>query len=652
MYWRRLLIGLSLVALTWAVFGQTRHFKFVAFDDSVYIYENVAVLNGLTAESVRWAFSREAIPVTGNWHPLTWLSLMLDTELFGTDAGGFHLTNVVLHTVNVLLLFWLLTMTTGAPWKSGFAAALFAVHPLHVESVAWVSERKDVLSTFFGLIALLGYVQYSRHSSVAGYVASLIAFVLSLLSKQMLVTLPFLLLLLDYWPLCRTRWGAWASVSEESAAAEASHGDPEAARPSWGRLWAEKLPFFAITIIFCAVAFLSQDHSKTVVSVEMFSIGSRLRNSTEVYVLYLVQTVWPSGLACFYPHPGSIPAARAIGAGALLLLMSVVALVQRQRRPYLPVGWFWYLGTLVPVIGLVQIGSQRMADRYTYIPLIGVFVAVSWAVPSLMPAGRARRVVLPVLSLSCLLALSIVGWRQTRFWRDNEALFQRAAAVTEQNDLAHYNLAEMRYKDGRYEESIAHSRAVLQIHPRDAAARNTLGLALAQLGRHDEAIEQYLASLAIYDDDAEVHNNLGLALHSSGRLDQASECFMRALEIDPDSAIAHYNLGNLWGDLNRFDQAIVEFEQAVRIDPDNGKFHNNLGLALLIDERSEDAVDHFVRSLEIDPHDALAHFNLARALLQTGDHEQAAERLQESLRLDPSLKGAAEDLQRRLETTP
>ena len=644
MRWRLLSIGLILAALSWAVFGQTRRFEFVIFDDSVYVYENEHVLSGLTDQSIRWAFNPESGRQTGNWHPLTWLSLMLDAEWFGDGAGGFHLTNVVFHTLNALLLFWLLQQATGAPWKSGFAAALFAVHPLHVESVAWVSERKDVLSTFFGLIALTGYVQSVRRSSAAWYATSLAAFVLSLLSKQMLVTLPFLLLLLDYWPLGRTRWGARGPASAELTDESTPDTSAEEGRVSWRRLLIEKLPFFAITFAFSAIAYLSQDKTKAVVSLDVFPLASRLRNCIEVYVLYLAKTIWPQNLACFYPHPESIPMFRVVGAAAVLLAVTAAVLYQGRRRPYLPVGWFWYLGTLVPVIGLVQIGSQRMADRYTYIPLIGIFVAVSWFVPSLFSEGRVRRLVLPAVGVTVLLVLTIVARRQAGCWRNNEALFQQAAGATKDNDLAHYNLADICFEDGRYEESIEHSLTVLRIHPSDPAARNTLGLALSHLGRYDEAIEQYLSSIAIDDTDDDVHNNLGLALHMNGNLEQATQSFLRAIEVDPTNANAHYNLGNVWGDLDRFEQAISEFEQAVEIDPENAKFRNNLGLALVIAGRSGDAVGHLNRSIEIDPSDALAHLNLAQALSQIGERDRAARILDEALRLDPSLREAAGEL--------
>ena len=684
--WRAWFIGLLLATLTGGVFAQTGRFEFVAFDDPSYVYENKYVLSGLTAESVRWAFSREAIPVSGNWHPLTWLSLMLDTELFGTDAGGFHLTNVVLHTVNVLLLFWLLTVTTGAPWKSGFAAALFAVHPLHVESVAWVSERKDVLSTFFGLIALLGYVQYSRHSSVAGYVASLIAFVLSLLSKQMLVTLPFLLLLLDYWPLCRTRWGAWASVSEESAAAEASHGDPEAARPSWGRLWAEKLPFFAITIIFCAVAFLSQDKSKAVVSLEELSGLARVCNAVVVTVLYLVKTVWPQNLACYYPHPDRIPPLQAVGALVLLAVLTVGIVWQCRRHPYLPVGWFWYLGTLVPVIGLVQIGGQRMADRYTYIPLIGVFVAVSWAVPPLFPAGRARRVVLPVLSLLVVLALASTARRQVSYWRDSITLFEHSLHVVE-SDSMRANLGAVFQEQGRFAEAMHQYRRAIEIEPMNVISRFNLGILLSEDGKQDEAAEQYrmvvnldaehfLAhinlgnllcdqgryveaeaalrqALLLRPEEAIAHGNLGFALLGQGRFEEADASFARSAQLDPRFAVTeeflserHRQAGEKLAAQGAMDGALAQFRQALIRSPEDVAALYDLALALLTIEQWPEAQQRYTELLALRPDFAAGHHELGVVLLQQGKQEEAIAEFQEALRLNPDLAPARESLQR------
>ena len=683
---RTVFIGLLLAASTWAVFGQTRRFEFVSFDDPSYVYENSYVLGGLTDQSVRWAFSPEAVPRTGNWHPLTWLSLMLDAEWFGDGAGGFHLTNVVFHTLNALLLFWLLQQATGAPWKSGFAAALFAVHPLHVESVAWVSERKDVLSTFFGLIALTGYVQSVRRSSAAWYATSLAAFVLSLLSKQMLVTLPFLLLLLDYWPLGRTRWGARGPASAELTDESTPDTSAEEGRVSWRRLLIEKLPFFAITFAFSAIAYLSQDKTNAVASLEEFSAADRFCNAVVVTVMYLAKMFWPRDLSCFYPHPARIPPLQTVGALLLLGIATVSVVFQMRRRPYLPVGWFWYLGTLVPVIGLVQIGSQRMADRYTYIPLIGIFVAASWFVPSLFSEGRVRRLVLPAVGVSILLVLTIVARRQTRYWRDSITLFEHALSVVE-SDMVRANLGAVRQRRGEIKEAMHHYRRAIEIVPSNVISRFNLGILLSAEGREQEAIQQYrsvlnlepehfsarvnLGSLlcdqgrfveaesllrqavATKPEEAIAHANLGFALLGQGRFEEARESFDHSGRLDPQFAVSdegltqrHVQAGEQLAAQGKMEEAVAQFRQALLYSPGNVAAQYDLALALLTLERWPEAQQCYIELLAARPEFAAGHHELGVVLLEQGMREAAIDRFREALRLDPDLVSAQRSLQR------
>jgi Flp pilus assembly protein TadD len=614
-------ICLVLVVLTWIVFFQVRNFDFVNFDDGAYIFENEQMQKGLSWDSLRWSFSGAGAETTGSWHPLTWLSLMADAELFKDYAGGFHLTSVLFHTANVLLLYALLMQMTGDRPKSMFVAALFAVHPLHVESVAWVSERKDVLSTFFGLISLCAYVCYAQLSGMKWYLIALAAFVLSLLSKQMLVTLPFLLLLLDFWPLQRVRWSRLI-------------------------VW-EKVPFILLTVPFCVVAVAGQ--GKAIVPLEQFSIPERLSNALVVSVIYVFKTVAPYNLACFYPHPQSIPLWQTAGATLLLVLVSIGAVAGWRKRPYLLVGWLWYLGSLAPVIGLVQIGSQRMADRYTYIPSIGLFVAVTWLVPALIPAGLLRRRILVCLAVVTLVVFTGMAWVQTGYWKNSTTLYEHAAAVTEHNDLAHYNLADIYYEVDEFEEAILHFRKALEINPNDPEARNALGLALTEVKRFEDALVHFQASLKINPAQAQVQINLGLALQNLRMFEQATAHFQQAIKIDPDNASAHFNLGNVLGDQNRFDEAIQQFQTALRIDPQNARVHNNLGLALFMKERFAEASEYFEKALRIDPNDAFAHYNLARLLFQQGDREPALKHFREAIRFKPDFKEARESLQRALE---
>ena len=639
-------ICLVLVVLTWIVFFQVRDFDFVNFDDGAYIYENEQVQSGLSWDSLRWSFIGTGSETTGSWHPVTWLSLMLDADLFGNDAGGFHLASVLFHTANVLLLYALLMQMTGDHPKSMFVAALFAVHPLHVESVAWVSERKDVLSTFFGLISLWAYARYAQLSGAKWYLIALAAFVLSLLSKQMLVTLPFVLLLLDYWPLKRIRWNP-SSEKNPVLQTTTENGGARCPLQRWSRLVWEKVPFILLAVLFCVVAVIGQGNA--IVPLVQFSIPERLSNAIVVCVIYVAKTVAPYNLACFYPHPESIPLWQSAGAALLLVSISIAAVAGSRKRPYVSVGWLWYLGTLVPVIGLMQIGSQRMADRYTYIPSIGLFVAVTWLVPSLMPAGVLRRRILTCLAAVTLVVFTSMASVQTGYWKNSTTLYEHAASVTERNDLAHYNLADIYYEAGRFVEAIDHFQKALNINPNDAEAHNALGLALTKLGRFDEAIFHFQASLNIDSAQAQVQNNLGLALQFLGMLEQATGHFQQALKIDPENASAYFNLGNVLGDQNRYDEAILQYQTALRIDSQNVRVHNNLGRALSRKERFAEAIEHFEKALSIDPRDAFAHYNLGGLLLQQGNRDLALKHFQEAIQIKPDFQEARESLQHALE---
>jgi len=534
-----LLIALALIVLPLAVYWQTLDFEFV-YDDAGYVVYVPQVLTGLSSENIAWACTTNH---HSNWHPLTWMSLMFDAERSGSDPGGFHLTNVVLHTINGLLLFAVLCQMTRSMWQSALVAALFAVHPLHVESVAWVSERKDVLSGFFGLLALGAYGLYVRRSSWTWYSLSLIAFVLSLLSKQMLVTLPFLLLLLDAWPLQRT-------------------GD------SMKKLLLEKVPFLVISVVFSAAVFLVQDRSGTTAMLEGLCLTTRCLNAVLAYALYLVDTVWPSGLAALYPHPGDDISLPAVAASAVFLAtITVVAVVQWTKRPYLLVGWFWFLGTLVPVIGIVQIGTQQRADRYTYIPLVGIFIALSWLVMSVMRPEKWRKHVVAGLTVSVLVLLTAVAWKQTGYWRTDFTLFERALAVTERNAQAHVNVGSSLARSGRTDEAMHHFREALQIDPDDVRAHYNYANALGRMGHNDEAISHYREALRLVPDYAEAHVNLGLKLSDLRLYKEAVEHFRRALDIKPRLANAHFNLGNTLVRLHRHNEAIQHYNEAIRINP-------------------------------------------------------------------------------------
>ena len=547
-----------LVLMTWAVYWQVQRFGFVNFDDEIYSSQNPYILNGVTVEGVSWAFSSASCQPSANWFPLTWLSLMVDGQLYGEDSGGFHLTNVLFHTANVLLLFTLLKQMTGDIPKSVFVAALFAVHPLNVESVAWISERKGLLSTFFGLISLCAYVRYAQFSRVKWYLIAMAAFVLSLMSKQMLVTLPFLLLLLDYWPLERLR--GTKSVSDVMT----SESDPNSkvfretlcTPRSWSRLVWEKFPFFVVALVFCVVAIEAQRRGGAVRTLEDLPLTTRCSNAFVAYLLYIGKMFLPVKLSVFYPLPfDSFSMSKVAGSAFLLISLSVVAASQVRKRPYLLVGWLWYLGTLVPVIGLVQIGGQQMADRYTYIPLIGLFVVVTWLVPSLMRWGFRRRIVVPVCAVMLLVGLMKLSYIQTGFWENSVSLFEHTLNVSKRNKLAHNNLGLALRDRGRFDEAILHLRSALKIDPDYALAHNNLSFVLRVVGRLDESIHHSRLALKRQPDFAVARVNLGITLCMKGAQSEGIKQFRHALRTQPDNIRAHVCLAWVLSQLGELDEA-------------------------------------------------------------------------------------------------
>lgn len=468
------LIALALVLATLAVYFQAVGHPFITLDDEQYILDNPAVTGGLSGKGIAWAFTST---YAFNWHPVTWISHMLDVELFGLDAGMHHLVNVLLHAANAALLFAVLLGMTGAPWRSGFAAALFALHPLHVESVAWVAERKDVLSTLFLFLTLLAWLRYTQRRKAGWFLGALALFALGLLSKPMLVTLPFLLLLLDAWPLGRLA-GAQAIGLR--------------------RALLEKVPFAVLAGASGVLTYLVQQKGGAIGPSEIFPLGVRIANSVVSYADYLIKTFWPSPLAVFYPHPGaSLPAWKIAGAGLLLAAVSVPAILSWRRRPYLTVGWLWYLGTLVPVIGLVQIGRQGSADRYTYIPLIGLFLMAAWGIPELFERWRLKPRALAAAAVAVLVACGALSFRQLGFWRSSERLFTHAIAVTRDNWMAHHSLGAVLIREGKAEEAVNHYYEALRIMPEDPRLHANLSVALLALGRPAEGYSHYLEAQRI-----------------------------------------------------------------------------------------------------------------------------------------------------------
>jgi tetratricopeptide (TPR) repeat protein len=616
--WRVPAICLVLAAITFAVFGQTAGFSFINYDDGRYVYENAKVADGLSLKGLAWIFTHADCNF---YHPLTMLSLMGDYQLHGLHAGWYHFTNVLLHTASVILLFLILRQMTDALWRSAFVAAVFAIHPLRAESVAWVAERKDVLSAFFFMLTLGAYARYVRNpKSLIRYLVVAAAFVLALLSKPTMVTLPFVLLLLDYWPLHRF----------------------EQPRKLSGLLL-EKIPLLALAAGACAMTVLAEGEAIT--SIENISISSRIGNALVSYAVYLRQTVWPEGLAAFYPYPHSGPPAwEVVAAGMLLAGLSAVALDQRRKRPWILMGWLWYLGMLTPMIGIMQVGAFAHADRFTYLPGIGLVLAGTWAVGDWSMGWKHRRAVPGGWMAALIGALMICAWKQTSYWQNSETLWTHTLACTSDNFIAHNNLGVALLQKGSVGEAITHFQKVLQIEPGFAEAHYNLGLALFQKGNVVEAIAHYQQALQIKPDYMAAHLNLGTALLQKGKVDEAIAHFQQALHITPDYAKAHYNLGNALLQKGKVDEAISHFQQALQIKPDYVDARVNLATALRQEGRVDEAIAHYRAALHITPDNADAHYNLAIALRQKGRADEAMVQYQKALQIQPDNADAHNNL--------
>jgi tetratricopeptide (TPR) repeat protein len=615
---------LLLALLTVCALGSVSGHDFVNYDDPDYVTENPQVQAGLTRDGVAWAFSTTR---AANWHPLTWLSLELDQQLYGPQPAGFHRTNLILHVVNTLLLFLCLRRMTGLVGRSAVVAALFAVHPLHVESVAWVSERKDVLSTLFWMLTLLAYAWYVERPGWRRYLPVLAAFALGLMAKPMLVTLPCVLLLLDYWPLRRF----------DKPAPSASEGQPPSLALGAGvaKLVLEKLPLFALSAASCAMTLVAQRRALS--SFGQIPLPLRLVNALMSYAEYVGKTFYPLRLAVLYPYPSSWPWWELIAGGLLLVAVTALALRTARRRPYILVGWLWYLGTLVPVIGLVQVGKQQMADRYTYVPLIGLFLILVWGVGDVLARRPGGKAVAAVLTALALLACVVLSWRQAGTWRDTESLWTNALVVTTANADACINVGAIRDKQGKTAEAVALYRKALEYAPDDPVAHYHLGGALARQGKEAEAAPHLKAALRLDPRQSRAHLiGRGEVLMHLGQLDEAQKMYEAALRDNPDDAMLHVNLGSICFKRGDLDAAGRHFGAALKIDPTLTQAHNNLGSVLLQQGQVGAAAEHFAAALRSDPRNAVAHCNLGEALARLGKNDEAAAEYREALRLQPN----------------
>ena len=658
------LVCMLLAIVTLAVFWPVRRAEFINCDDQVYVIENEPVTGGLTGAGAAWAFrSVEA----GNWHPLTWLSHMTDVQLYGLKAGGHHATNLALHTASVVLLFLVLRAMTQAFWRSAFVAGAFAIHPLHVESVAWVAERKDVLCGLFWVLTMAVYAGYARQRTAArhGLVVSLLA--LALMSKPMAVSLPVMLLLLDWWPLHRFDF----------------------ARRDWLKSFrsclVEKLPLFALAAASSVVTIYAQRAAGAVVEITRLPLAARIANAIYSYVWYLQKTFWPSGLSAFYPLHGDYEADTLAVAIVVLAGISFAAIWLWRRAPYVAFGWLWYLITLLPVIGLVQVGAQARADRYTYLPLIGVFVVVAWGAADLACNSIVKRTVVKGLGAGAVLALAIACAKEVRYWRDSEALFGHALEVTPNNAFAHQSYGSSLVEKGKLEEAVEHFEAALRIDPSYPRARNNLAAYLLRKGRPEEAIEQCQMILASSPQFHIARFNLARALESSGKQAEAAAQFEEFLRSNPKDTEARLHLGLCFGALGKYADAIAQFEEicrhsptnalallnlgsvleatgrdtdalaryeaGVRAAPEDAELHRRLGLLLAKLSRPGEAVLRFREVVRLRP-TAEAHYDLALALVISNQHAEAIKEYREAVRLRPDFSRALNDLAWILATHP
>lgn len=612
-------IGLMAIVLYWPVTNNV----FVNYDDPFYISPRVQ--NGLTLENIKWAFCN---PVSGNWHPLTMLSLMLDRQFYGLKPWGYHLTSALLHACNAVLLFMLLRHLTGAVWRSAGVAALFACHPLHVESVAWVAERKDVLSACLGFLALLFYAGYAKRqkednlergvasrtdgSAFLGspqYWLAWFCLALGLMGKPMLVTWPCVLWLLDYWPLGRCKPGHVRF------------------------LVTEKIPLVALAAAASVVTFVVQKQSGAVKELASLPLGMRAENALISYCRYVGKMFWPTDLAVFYPHPGDWPLWQVLLAGVLLAGFSAMFWINRRRYPFLLVGWLWFVGTLVPVIGLVQVGFQSMADRYSYIPSVGVLIMTVWGAFEL--ARRWRRGVL-VFSLAGSVAIVFcfaLTRQQIGYWKNSETLFRHALEVTADNFTARNSLGNALLDQGQTDAAITQFQAALRLEPNCAETHDNLGNALTKQGETDAAISEFQTALRLKPNYAEAHNNLGNALGKKNQIDPAVKEFQEAMRLDPDAAEPRYNFGNLLAKTGQTDAAIQQYQEALQLNPHYFEAHNNLGIVLARKGETDAAIRQFQEALRLNPDHADTHYNLGNAFFRQGRMEEAISQYQAAIRL-------------------
>jgi tetratricopeptide (TPR) repeat protein len=687
-------VSVLLIVLTLITYWQVKNYAFINYDDDKYITENRHVITGLKLDNIKWAFQST---YASNWHPLAWLSLMVDAQLFGLNAGYYHLTNLFLHILNTLLLLFILYKMTGALGRSTLVAALFALHPLHVESVAWVTERKDVLSMLFMLLTFWAYINYIKKPDYKRYLLIFVAFALGLMSKPMLVTLPFVLLLLDYWPLQRFSPQTEKNINSALTAKKAA------------ALIYEKIPLFFLTGISITLTIIAQ--KAEIEFMQSIPAPLRVENALVAYCGYIFKMIWPVSLGVLYPHSVNIPLWQISVSAIFLAAVSGIAIYTIKKRPYIAVGWFWYLGTMIPVIGLVQVGVQSMADRYTYIPLIGLFIIVAWFLSDVLEKIPYKKYIIATVSAVIVLLLVTLSWSQLKYWKNSYELFTHTLEVTRDNYTMHCNLAvllagqgdskaaEFHYlealkikpddkdtnlnfgnllvRQGRLDEAIEHYIAVIKSKPSFAEAYNNLGIAYVQHGDRQKAVEQFSAAVKINPGFLDAQNNLkmalsqkqvkesvstkqsaanedigafsgrmmaGTSLMKKGDLDGAIKHFQEALKIEPENINAHVSMGLVLGYKRNFDGAISHFRAAIKINPRMPEIYNSLAVALAYTGKTDAAIVQLNKALEINPRFAKAHNSLGVMLAKSGKIDKGIDHLRKAIEIDPEYAEAKKNL--------
>jgi protein O-mannosyl-transferase len=637
------ILSILLFVLVLGVFSPALRNDFVNYDDPDYVTANPRVQQGLTLENIGWAFQTNH---AANWHPVTWLSHMLDCTLYGQNPAGHHFTSIFFHALTASLLFVLFWKMTGATGRSFVLAAIFGLHPLRVESVAWICERKDVLAAFFGVLTLWFYVLWnltalsrqvpearSKRVRAIYYGAALICFALGLMSKSMLVTLPFVMLLLDYWPLARV-WrpefrSQWSVVS---------------------RLVIEKLPFFALSAAASAITLIVQMHVGAVKTITVYPMVARVGNAFVSYARYLGTFFVPVNLAVFYPHPVYWPLISIVAAACLLAAITIAAVCFRRTHPWLFVGWFWFLGTAVPVIGLIQVGAQSMADRYTYIPSIGATIILVWGLCDLTKESSWQKPVLASMSILALIASAGLTQRQIGFWRDSESLFRHTIAVSGKNPVAHMNLGVALLDRQQSSEGLRELKSAVELAPHYGEAHLTLGTAFEKTGDYESAIDELDEAIRLNPRASKPYFEAGVVFEKMGHAPQAADLFRKAIEREPGFAAAHGNLGVALEQTGQIDIAVAEYSEALRLDPNYFDGHQNLGALYFKIDRNGEARIQFERAVKLKPDSAVAHNNLAGALFLLGRVDQAIREYQQALKLNPNYSEAQANLNAALRT--